>query len=120
MKKQGRSEEFVYSEEQANKLWGQCKQLTERVLVGLMMFCGLRIGEAIHLRLAWIREEEIHLPSTMPCNCWECSKRGHWKPKTKQGIRVVPIPGFFKPILKEFLSYQPDGLKITRQSGNYR
>ena len=124
MKKSGKSWEYALSEEQLAKLWKSCSELLEKVLIGLLAYCGLRVGEAVHLKLAWIREGEIHIPSSMPCGCHACSKRpkspGVWVPKSKAGIRVIPIPNFLKPILTEFLQYQPDGLDLTRISSWYR
>ena len=120
MKKAGKSEEYVLNENEIKSLWGACKELKDRILIGLMMFCGLRVGEATHLRLVWIREGKIHIPSSMECNCWECRKRGSWKPKSKQGIRTIPIPGFLKSTLAEFLKYQPGGLSYNRQYGWHR
>lgn len=120
MKKSGASEEYVLSEEQLKKLWSVCSEPKDRMLVGLLGFCGLRIGEARHLHLNWIKEGEIHIPSSMPCQCNECWNRGHWRPKSQAGIRVIPVPKFLKPVLLDFLTKFPDGLKMTRQAGWYR
>lgn len=120
MVKSGASEEYVYSEDQQRKLFSACVELRDKILIGLMSYCGLRVGEAIHLKLDWIREGEIHIPSSMKCNCWECRKRGHWEPKSKMGVRTVAIPEFLKPLLVEFLKYQPEGLNTTRQAAYYR
>jgi len=79
----GRSEESALNETQLKKLWGACSEPTDKVLVGLCAFAGLRVGEAIHLNASWIKEGCIVIPSSMPCNCWECHTRGGWKPKTK-------------------------------------
>ncbi len=119
-KKHGQSEEWVYSEEQLRKLWNQCKEPVDKVVVGLAAFMGLRVGEIVHLKSNWVRDEEIHIPSRMPCNCWECADKGYWKPKSKAGIRVTSIPAFLKPILADYLSKFPDGLRITRQAAWYR
>ena len=119
-KKQGASEEFVLSEVQAQKLWSQCLELDDKVLVGLMMWCGMRVSEAIHLKANWIRNEEINIPSRMACNCWGCGRRGYWKPKSRAGIRQIAIPGFLKPLLEAYLSKRPEGLKLTRQSAWYK
>lgn len=115
MKKSGKSEEYVLNEREVEMFWSACKEPKDKVLFGLMLFCGLRVSEAVHLKLAWIREQKIHIPSSMPCNCWGCRKRGYWKPKTKQGIRIVPIPGFLQSILAEFLKSQPEGLGFNRE-----
>jgi len=96
------------------------KEPVDKVLVGLLGYCGLRIGEAIHLRLNWIREGEIHIPSTMACNCFECYERGFWKPKSKAGSRIVPIPGFLVGTIVDYFTKFPDGFRMPRQSGWYR
>lgn len=124
-RKSGSSWEFALTQPQLNSMWHQCQDLVNRVLVGLCGFCGLRIGEAIHLNLDWIRQEEIHIPSRMPCLCWYCMNRkkepGIWIPKTPAGVREVPItPEFFKPVLHEFLRSQPEGLKISRMAAYNR
>lgn len=116
----GQSEEFALTEAQLQKLWSACYEITDKVLVGLLAFCGMRVGEVCHLKLNWIREQEIHIPSSMPCQCWECSGRGFWQPKSRAGIRTIPIPAFLKPILAEYLQQHPEGLQKRRQAAWYR
>jgi len=119
-KKQGTSEEYILSEEQLNILWSKCQELPDKFLVGLMVFCGLRVGEAVHTKASWLKGNEIHIPSTMPCSCWGCRKRGYWKPKSEAGVRVVPIPTFVTDLVYDFLVKYPEGLGITRQDAWYR
>jgi len=116
----GRSEESALNETQLKKLWGACSEPTDKVLVGLCAFAGLRVGEAIHLNASWIKEGCIVIPSSMPCNCWECHTRGRWKPKTKAGARTIPLPSILKPVLESYLRTHPEGLKMTRQTANNR
>jgi len=118
--KRGSSAEHSLNERQLQALWAQCKELRDQVLIGLMSYCGLRVGEAIHFRASWLKEEGIHIPSQAPCRCQECARRGYWQPKSKAGVRVVAIPGFLKPILLKYLTQFPEGLKITRQAAWYR
>lgn len=106
----------MLSELQAQALWKQCIEPEDKVLIGLCLFCGTRVSEAIHLRATWIKEDSINIPSSMACKCWECRSRGYWHPKSKAGIRSIPVPGFLQPILAEYLGKRPEGLKITRQS----
>lgn len=120
MVKQGQSEEFALTEQQLQTLWGQCKEPRDQVLIGLLSYCGMRVSEAIHLRASWIKDEEIHIPSKMACRCWECRKRGYWKPKSKAGIRALAVPSFLKPVLLNFLTKSPEGLTMTRQAAWYR
>ena len=119
MPKHGRSEESALNEGQLKKLWNVCKEPTDKVLVGLCAFGGLRVGEAIHLNASWIKEGCVVIPSFMPCNCWEC-KGGSWHPKTKAGARTIPLPSILKPVLMDYLRTHPDGLKMTRQTANNR
>lgn len=116
-KKSGKSEEYSLSEAQLNQLWKQSTELIDKVIMVLCAYCGLRIGEAIHLNLDWIRDQDIHIPSQMPCDCHDCALTKHpgtWKPKTPSGSRVIPIPAPFQSVLHEFLKFQPDGLKMGR------
>jgi len=119
MPKRGRSEESALNEGQLKRLWNVCKEPTDKVLVGLCAFTGLRVGEAIHLNASWIKEGCVVIPSSMPCNCWEC-KGGDWHPKTKAGARTIPLPSILKPVLMDYLRAHPEGLKMTRQTANNR
>ena len=118
--KRGASEEYALTELQLQALWSQCKEPKEQVLIGLMAYCGLRVSEATHLKLSWIKNNEIHIPSQMACRCLECYRRGYWKPKSKAGVRVVAIPGFLEPILLDYFNKYPDGLHMKRQAVWYR
>lgn len=120
MTKRGRSEEFSLSEAQLQKLWAECHELKDKIIVGCAGYMGMRVSEIAHFNTRWIREGRIYIPSRQECNCWGCSKRGYWKPKSPAGVRAIPIPAFFKPVVIEFLSYQPEGLKMTRQAIDYR
>ena len=116
----GRSEEYVLSEGQLQQLWKNCYELKDKVLVGLLGYMGMRAGEAAHFRSDWVKEEAIHIPASMPCHCNECWNRGYWKPKSKAGARIIPIPRFLKPGLVDYLRSSPDGLQMSRQAIWYR
>lgn len=118
-RKQGTSEEHALSEAQMKKLWSKCLEPEDQVLVGLCAFCGLRVSEATHLRQSWLREGEIVIPSRIKCSCWDCHERGYWSPKTKSGIRRVPVPGFLLSILEKYLANNPQGLQVSRR-GAYK
>ena len=113
------SHEHAYSEEQLQRLWQTSKELRDKVIVGCLGYLGLRVSELAHLKLDWFRNGEIHIPSSQPCICSECED-GCWKPKTKAGVRVIPIPGFLKPVLAEFLSLSPGGIGLKRKAIWYR
>jgi len=120
-RKQGASEEYALTEEQLQLLWNKCKDPRDKMIVGLAGFCGMRVGEICHFRLSWIREGDIHIPSAMLCNCNECKDRGGvWKPKSRAGIRVIPIPLFLKAVFIDYLDKFPNGVGMTRQAVWYR
>jgi len=120
MVKSGTSEESALNEEQTQQLWGVCKEIADKVLIGLLAFCGLRVSEACHVRRTWIKEDQIHIPPKQECHCFECRKRGYWQPKTKAGSRIIPIPAFLRRYIYEFYQQEPEGLEITRQSAWYK
>ena len=110
----GSAEEHILSDAQRQKLWAICTDITDRVIVGLLAYMGLRAGELAHFKPSWIKEETIVIPRRQDCTCMECSDRGHWKPKTKAGARTLAIPPFLKPFLFEFCHGYPNGLGLTR------
>lgn len=114
MPKRGPSESFALNPEQINQLWRVCHELADKILVGLLMMLGLRVSEAVHLQASWIREDAVHIPPQIACNCWGCSGTGIWKPKSKAGVRVIPIVETLLPHLLTFLQHQPDGLGYSR------
>ena len=91
MARRGPSESYALNPEQINLLWQVCHELDDKIVVGLPMFEGLRVGEAVHLQASWVRDGEIHIPAQMECGCWACSDTGVWKPKSEAGIRSIPI-----------------------------
>lgn len=122
MAKRGASADFALEEDAVNRLWGKAKQPDDKVLVGLTMMQGLRVGEAVHLKDSWVRtaggHSEISIPAQMECGCWECMKRGgYWKPKSSAGVRIIPVVETLQPHLLKFLEYQPYGLGFVRQTG---
>ena len=122
MAKRGASADFALEDDAVDRLWRKAKKPDDRVLVGLTMMEGLRVGEAIHLKQDWVRttgeHSEISIPAQMECGCWECSKRGGYrKPKSAAGVRIIPIVDTLQPHLLKFLGYQPYGLGYVRQTG---
>ena len=47
MAKRGASEQFALDEKEVSRLWGVCKDPVDKVLIGLLLFCGLRVSEAL-------------------------------------------------------------------------
>ncbi|MBT9133054.1 MAG: putative prophage phiRv2 integrase [Firmicutes bacterium] len=111
----GQAEEYIYTEDQLQKLFGACRDTTDKAVVGMLGYMGLRVGEVVHLKPKWIRDESINIPPRQDCNCFECSGRGYWTPKSKAGSRVLAIPGFLKPAIYEFTQEYPEGINMTRQ-----
>jgi len=82
----------------------------ERLCIDGILFTGFRRGELVHMTEDWISRGKIHVPSEIPCDCWECRntlyrtvKRngkhikevkkpaGVWMPKTEAGARGIPL-----------------------------
>jgi site-specific recombinase XerD len=121
MKKQGQSSEYVLSEQQMEKLWAACKEDKDRVLVGLCLYCGMRISEVTHFNSTWMKDDNVNIPARQPCNCYDCGKRGsEWSPKTAAGSRVIPVPPFVLSSIYKYLTINPRGIELTRQSAWYR
>lgn len=123
MAKRGPSERHALDDASVTRLWNACKTPQDKVLVGLTMMCGMRVGEAVHLQGWWIRQgdiasAEIIIPPTMECGCYEClQSRGYWKPKSTAGARAIPVPEIFERHLLDFIGKQPGGLGFVRQTG---
>ena len=117
--KRGNSASFVLEPEQVGKVLRVCTMLSERIIVGVPLFLGLRVGELTHMRADWItREGYLAIPEEQSCGCTKCvastKHPGIWTPKTTSGIRTLPIS---KPIQKDllrFLQIQPNGLGFGR------
>ena len=109
----GASEEYALDFDEVERLWEACREDKDKALVGLLVWCGLRVSEAIHLRESWmVGTTTIRIPRQMSCNCWECAteREGVWKPKSKAGAREIPIPGTLVPPLLRCLAAYPNGL----------
>ena len=115
--KRGPSKQHALNDNQTQALLRVCTELEDRVLIKLMLLLGLRIGEVLHLHLSWIKEGEIRIPSKQECSCSLCADRGYWAPKTKAGIRSLPLPRVLADDLRAFLGHQPKGFNgLTKQA----
>ena len=114
MARRGPSESYALGEGDINSLWRACQELDDKALVGLLLFEGMRVSEATHLKADWVRQGEIHIPTKMECSCWTCSDRGYFQPKSKASARVIPIVETLLPHLLTFLQYKPGGLGYSR------
>ena len=118
MTKRGVSAKSALKQDEINRLWKCCDQLENQVLIGMALFSGMRVGEALHAKASWVTDEYIVIPPEQPCRCKVCAKRGGvWKPKTSAGARSIPIPKPLDKPLRQYFARAPDGLKVTRQCG---
>ena len=119
MTKRGESYKYALDEQQIELFWRACDDDRDKVLVGLMMFEGLRVSEALHVRAGWIQKSgattSIHIPERMDCQCWDCKGRGFWQPKSKSGSRIVPLVDKLEPIVTGFYATNT-GIDRTRQT----
>ncbi len=121
--KRGNSAEYALSESQVQAVLASCIDLTDRVIIGLMLWLGLRESEIAHLNSSWITDEgNIKIPLQQACRCAECSRLrdGMWTPKSRAGARTLPIPKRLRSDLSELLKIKPFGLDISRQAIYYR
>lgn len=83
--------------EEAERLW-LATPTPLRAIVGLGLFAGLRLGEALTLRLA-----DVDLPAGAAGSLRICEKAlpdgARWKPKTRRSARVVPVAPALRPVL---------------------
>lgn len=115
----GESVDFALSEAQTKAVLAACRELVERVIIGLQLWLGLRASEIVHLNSTWITQDgNLRIPLKQPCNCAECARIRHklWKPKTKAGARELPIPRHFRKDLTEYLKMHPHGFDLSRVS----
>jgi len=128
--KRGASEQYVLTDDQVSDLVNEAQGKTERLLIQLMVYLGMRVSEVVHFRGHWIRQEEIHIPEVEQCNCSACANRvskatgekqarlerkpGYWYAKSKKSARSLPIPAFMASNLYDFFSQHPNGFGLTR------
>ena len=80
-----------------------CDSWKEEFIVKCLLYTGMRVSEFLHWRREWNREEMIHVPKEQCCVCNECLKRdGWWKPKTRSGIRAIPLVPEIKELVEDF------------------
>lgn len=86
----------------------------DRAALGLAMYAGLRLGEFLAMR--W---EDIHLEARLltVARAWDVNGREWILPKTKAGIRRVPINARLEQLLRDHrvLTNQSDGLLFPWQ-----
>jgi integrase len=99
-----RARDDYLTKDELQQLFKSCQDIEEKLLVCTAGQLGLRIGEIAHLSKSWLdfQDDRIQIPSTMPCDCFECAMNGkEWKPKTVAGSRSIPFKFF--PTTREVL-----------------
>jgi len=117
--KRGASERYTLEEDQVKALLTESETLSNRLIIELMVFLGMRASEVAHFNSNWVRREEIHIPPEQPCDCVNCQKSSHpgkWKPKTRSGVRVLPIVDAIRNDLFTYINQSPKGFNLTRQA----
>lgn len=71
------------SDQQIEILLNACENDTERFYLTILIFTGMRVDEFAHMKRYWYDKKNniINVPR----------REGSWKPKTKAGIRAIPI-----------------------------
>jgi integrase len=81
---------------------------------------GLRASELAHLEHFWIDEERgtLRIPDKKKCGCADCRKHkkhpGVWTPKTKAGVRTLPVKSAFPDSFEFVLKYLKVGGTLQR------
>lgn len=120
--KRGHSAQYSLEPNQVQAVMKACENLEDRVIIGAMIYCGLRTGEVGHMKYSWITQDgALRIPASQRCECQACSlKSGYWRPKTKSGARELHIPNVIERDVKTFLSKNPNGLQLSRQAIYHR
>lgn len=117
--KRGASWHYALETEQRDKLVSVAKELDDRIVIKLMVYLGMRNSEVGHMNANWIRGGEIRIPSSQPCDCVNCAASKHpgvWQPKSKAGIRTMPVIDILADDIYRFFKENPRGLRLTRQA----
>ncbi len=95
-----RQEQYALSYRDVMSLLTHCEGLKDQVIIGLMAFAGLRLGEVQHLEASWINfgERTITIPTSCP-EKWYSRERPNkspedyevWMPKTVASRATLPI-----------------------------
>jgi integrase len=79
--------------DEMEKMMKACVTPKEKLVLSCTMLFGMREGEIVHMREAWIsyQSNKILIPMEQPCSCSYCKEVGKWKPKTRRGARAIPL-----------------------------
>lgn len=89
-----KAKENALTETEVELFLNACTSQTQKLIATVLIYAGLRVSELAHMKKIWIdwQEQTINIPSSQPCTCGECAKKGGiWKPKTTKAIRAVPF-----------------------------
>ena len=119
--KRGDSAQYALSQTQAKAVLAACADTVDKVIIGLQLFCTMRVGEVVHFNASWITATgDLKIPERQKCGCAVCARHpkhaGTWTPKTKAGARTLPIPKQLRKDLSTLLKVKPYGLGLSRQS----
>ena len=119
--KRGDSAQYALTQPQAKAVLAACADTVDKVIIGLQLFCTMRVGEVVHFNASWITATgDLRIPERQKCGCAACAKHpkhaGTWTPKTKAGARTLPIPKQLRKDLSTLLKVKPYGLDLSRQS----
>ena len=125
MTKRGATEFFVLDERQRAAFVRACDNLTERIVVKVPLFAGLRVSELAHMHYGWVTRLSgrgrggLSIPPREACDCSECANDpqhpGLWMPKSKAAVRVVPIVPALVKDLEELFTLNPKGLRNAKR-----
>jgi site-specific recombinase XerD len=90
-----------------------------QVIIHLMMDCGLRITEALQVRLDWFKDSDDGLLLIIPDKARDLSNmKRDWNPKTVAGARELFFidPGIGEKVRSYFIN-NPKGIGFSRQRG---
>lgn len=101
-----------------------CRTMKDKAVFILLAFGGMRVSEVSHVDASWWNGQEIKVPKKKPCDCSTCRERwerkpentGYWTPKTRKGVRKIPIRSFYRPFLTAFFKESPAGIGVTERT----
>ena len=110
------SVDYSLNPEEMERMIKACEEPREKLVIACTMLFGMREGEIKHMREEWLsyQNNKIMIPSTQPCDCWQC--KGEWHPKTKRGARSIPMwHEWGKGAVKGYFSIRKDsGIKSRK------
>lgn len=118
MRRGGHAHQAALTVPEVRRLIAACLTPSERLVIRLLFYSGMRAGELAHLAPAWWRREEgvIVVPRSWPCVCAKCARRGGtWRPKTPSGARRIPV---VEPDFQAALQEWRDDPRLKSRSPN--